>query len=194
VPLRNGAHGYGAVTKTLHWLTVTALTTQFVVGYTMDADGPDCDPPGEDRSGGDTTEAQEERLDRLEAACEARTADGPGLFSGDWTLLELHVLLGLTILALGLVRVVWRASTPLPPWAESLSHAERRLEATVEKALLVLLFVVPGTGLLLVVGDDEWLPVHVTAHVVFFASLALHLGLVLNRTLLHRDRLLQRML
>ena len=51
--LRNGEHGYGAVTKALHWLTVAAIAAQFFVGYTMEteADVPevDCDPPGDDR-------------------------------------------------------------------------------------------------------------------------------------------------
>ena len=32
-PLRNGAHGYGLVTKTLHWAMVLAILTQFVIGY-----------------------------------------------------------------------------------------------------------------------------------------------------------------
>jgi hypothetical protein len=36
--LRNGAHGYGVVTRFLHWLTVAAILGQFVVGYTMDFD------------------------------------------------------------------------------------------------------------------------------------------------------------
>ena len=39
VHLRNGAHGYGVVTKALHWLTVLAILGQFVVGYRMDFDG-----------------------------------------------------------------------------------------------------------------------------------------------------------
>ena len=40
VRLRNGEHGYGVVTKVLHWLTVAAIVGQFFVGYTMDADSP----------------------------------------------------------------------------------------------------------------------------------------------------------
>ena len=36
--LRNGEHGYGVVTKTLHWLTVAAIIAQFAGGLTM---GPD---------------------------------------------------------------------------------------------------------------------------------------------------------
>jgi cytochrome b561 len=33
--LRNGPHGYGLVTKFLHWATVVLLLAQFVVGYVM---------------------------------------------------------------------------------------------------------------------------------------------------------------
>ena len=36
--LRNGDHGYGVVTKLLHWVTVAALTAQFAVGWSMDLD------------------------------------------------------------------------------------------------------------------------------------------------------------
>ena len=36
VRYRNGAHGYGLVTKALHWLTVAAILGQFLVGYAMD--------------------------------------------------------------------------------------------------------------------------------------------------------------
>ncbi len=72
--LRNGEHGYGAVTKALHWLTVAAIAAQFFVGYTMEteADVPevDCDPPGDDRSGGDLSDAESDRLDQLEEECE----------------------------------------------------------------------------------------------------------------------------
>lgn len=34
----NGPGGYGWASKSLHWLTVAALSTQFVVGYAMDDD------------------------------------------------------------------------------------------------------------------------------------------------------------
>ncbi|HEV2929622.1 MAG TPA: cytochrome b/b6 domain-containing protein, partial [Propionibacteriaceae bacterium] len=106
----------------------------------------------------------------------------------------LHVLLGLSIMLLGLLRVVWRARTPLPPWAEHLGPGERRLESLLEKALLTLLFVVPGTGLLLVAGSTDWLFVHVTAQVVFLGVIALHVGLVLKHTVVRRHRHLGRML
>lgn len=134
--LRNGDHGYGAITKTLHWLTVLTIGGQFAVGYTMETDRDfreaECDPAGEDRSGGDTADAEEERLDRLEDRCEAEQdrlddeADHAvetawsDLWSGDLfgeglSLPETHVLLGLTIIALGVLRLVWRRTTALRP-------------------------------------------------------------------------------
>ncbi|MDX3645931.1 hypothetical protein, partial [Streptomyces sp. MB09-02B] len=36
--LRNGPHGYGTVTKTLHWVVFVALVVQFAVGYLLDVD------------------------------------------------------------------------------------------------------------------------------------------------------------
>ena len=116
------------------------------------------------------------------------------IFDGGLGLPELHVLLGLLVIALALLRVLWRATTPLPPWAEALSPGERRLEGLLEKALLTLLFVVPSTGLLLVAGEDDWLPVHVAAHICFFVVVALHIALVLRHTVVRRERHLQRML
>ena len=171
--MRNGPGGYGWVTKVLHWTTVLVLAAQFAVGYLMDLD--DCDPPGEERSGGDTSDAFEERLDRLEDRCEAR-AEGYDLLGGGLDLPEVHLLLGLTVLALGATRVLWRRVSGFPAWSEHLSERERRLAHWTEKALLTMLFVVPVTGIVLVAsGDDAWLPLHVAAHVTFFAALAAHL-------------------
>ena len=205
--LRNGEHGYGAVTKTLHWLTVLAFVLQLVVGYTMDADGDvakvDCDPAGEDRSGGDTSDAEEERLDRLEDACEAeqdaredRVDDALGaawtdLWAGDLlddgvNLPEAHVLLGLLVLLLGVARVGWRSATPLPPWDPRLSTLDQRIVHATEVTLLGLMFVVPATGLLLVTYDDGPVALHVAAHLCFYVALAAHLAMVLGRRLLPR--------
>ena len=95
---------------------------------------------------------------------------------------------------IGLFRVIWRATTPLPPWADYLRTGERRLESGLEKALLTLLFVVPGTGLLLVAGSTDWLAVHVAAQLLLLAVIAVHIGLVLKHTVVRRDRQLRRML
>ncbi|SED24242.1 cytochrome b561 [Nocardioides exalbidus] len=179
--------GYRTSQKVLHWLSVGALAAQFAVGYALDLDD-DCDPPGEDRSGGDTSDAFEDRLDRLEDACEAR-ADGYDLLGGGFDLAEVHLLLGLVVLALGAVRPLWRRYAGLPPWSEHLSAADRTLVHWTERALLALLVVVPVSGIVLVgTGDDHWLPLHVGAHLAFFAALAAHLSTIL------RPRILRRML
>ncbi|NGN94220.1 hypothetical protein G5C66_15920 [Nocardioides sp. KC13] len=189
------ATGYGVVTKTLHWLTVAVFALQFVVGYTMSTD-TDCDPPGEDRSGGDTSDAEDERLDRIEDACEAREADpldaawsdvwGGGIGVDGISLPEVHVLLGLAILLLGGLRVGWRMIAPLPPWSPRLSGTDRRVAHVTERALLTLMFVVPITGLALVAVSDDLVALHVAAHIAFFVALGAHLLLVLSRGLLPR--------
>jgi len=177
--------GYRTSQKVLHWLTVLAVAAQLAVGYNLDLDDG-CDPAGEDRSGGDTSDVEEERLDRLEDACEAR-ADDYDLLGGGFDLAEVHVLLGLTVLALGVVRPLWRRVAGLPPWSEHLSPRQRRLAARTERVLMTLLVLVPLTGLILVgTGDDAWVPLHVGAHVAFFAALAAHLTTNLRPAVLRR--------
>jgi len=216
--LRNGEHGYGAVTKALHWLTFSVILAQFLVGYSMNGEDPTAEAAAErlhdakDRceanADSDAAEAEEERceeeLERQEDALDERADDALGtawddVRSGDvladgLSLPEAHVLLGLLILALGLTRVIWRRTTPLPPWAPALGAAERTLESWLEKALLLLLFVIPGTGLLLVAGEEDWLTLHIAAHVAFFVVVGLHVALVLKHTVIQRDRHLARML
>jgi cytochrome b561 len=214
--LRNGEHGYGPVTKFLHWLTVAAIIGQFLVGWTMAADDEVFDrekgriealeDASKDRAKqqGDATEdAFMDDIDRLDDQLDAREDDYVSaafsdVFSGDVmndgvSLPEVHVLLGLSIIVLGLMRVVWRAATPLPPWAPFLRHGERRLESALERLLLTLLFVVPATGLLLIAGDSDWLPVHIAAQVVLLAVIAVHVGLVMGHTVVRRDGQLWRM-
>ena len=216
VHLRNGAHGYGVVTKALHWSTVLAILGQFVVGYRMDFDeagdrqeellDAEADRLEEEAEGrGDAAEEQVETdIERREDALDAEQDDQAAAvfsdvvtgdaFSEGLSLPELHVMLGLFVIALALVRMLWRRTTPLPPWAEHLSARERRLEGRLEKLLLGLLVVVPATGLLLVATSDDWLPVHVTAQVTFLIAIAAHVGLVLKHTVVRRHRHLARML
>jgi cytochrome b561 len=177
--------GYRGSQKVLHWLTVLAVAAQFTVGWNLDLDDA-CDPAGEDLSGGDTSDAFEEELDRLEDACEASAGDYD-LLGGGFDLAEVHLLLGTTVLALGLVRPLWRRYAGLPPWSEHLSAGQRRLAHWTERALMTLLGVVPLTGLaLLASGDDSWLPLHVGAHVCFFVALAAHLVTNLRPAILRR--------
>jgi cytochrome b561 len=183
--------GYGRVTRLLHWLTVAALLAQFTIGYVMEAeDGGRGRGRGRGRGGDDGDGSGHGR-----GRGRGRGGDDDeGLLEQGWSLVTAHVALGLAILLLAVIRVVWRRLDGLPPWAETLSARERRLAHVTERVLLAMLFVVPATGLVLVLGDDDWLAAHVTAHVVFFVALAAHLGLVLKHTLVDRDRLLARML
>jgi cytochrome b561 len=214
--LRNGDHGYGVVTKFLHWLTVAAVVGQFTVGWTMAAGDAldlekdridELEEAGEelaDERGDFVEEAFKAEIDRLEDELDALedeyvSAAFSDVFSGNFlidglSLPEIHVLLGLSIMLLGLVRVVWRIATPLPPWADFLKPGERRLESLLENVLLTMLIVVPGTGLLLIAGEISWLPVHIGAQLVLLATIAVHVGLVLSHTVIRRDRQLARML
>jgi len=195
--LRNGEHGYGAVTKTLHWVTVGLILAQLYVGYRMDAEADfreaDCDPPEESRSGGDTPDAVDERLDRREDRCEAEqerletAAEGEyAVLDGAFDLVDLHVVLGLVIAGIGVARVVWRATTPLPPWSPRLAAADRTVLKWVERALLALLFLVPASGIALVRGGEDLLWLHVAAHLCFYAALAVHVFVVLRRRVVGR--------
>ena len=146
----------------------------------------------------------EEEVDRREDTLDDRADDALGtawddlrsgdLLAGGVTLPEWHVLLGLLILALGVARVVWRVAGSLPPWAPALSHVERTLEGWLEKGLMLLLFVIPVSGLLLVTGDDDRVRLHIGAHIAFFVVVGLHVALVLKHTVIQRDRHLARML
>lgn len=168
---RNGPGGYGWVSKGLHWLTVLAVATQFAVGLTMDADASGRgrgrgrgDGPGRGRGGEDSS-----------------YLDDPEL------LVTVHVGLGVTILLLAVVRVLWRRAAGLPPWSEHLSDRQRRQAHWTERALLTMLFAIPVTGLVLAaVGDDDVLPLHVGAHLVFLVALASHLSTNLRPRILRR--------
>lgn len=214
--LHNGEHGYGAVTKVLHWLTVAAVLSQFVVGCTMEFDQAaerreerleDLQDRLEEQAEGQGEQAEERleaEVERREAALEASEDDQiSGVFydvvSGGATadgvsLPELHVSIGLFIIVLAALRLLWRRATALPPWAEHLSGRERGLEARLEKVLLALLLAVPATGLLLVTAGDDWLPLHVAAQIAFLVAIATHVGLVLKHTVIERNRHLGRML
>ena len=183
--LRPDANGYGLVTKMLHWASFVAIVAQFVVGYAMD------------------------RADDLLESVVDRWFGGE-----EEGLLVVHVAIGLTILVLAVVRLAWRRSAGLPPWAAGLSGAERRLAHRVERALYWLMFLIPITGLALVflsgedwdltsgeweaplelVDDDVVLGAHILTHVAFFLAFAVHVGLVLKHQVVDRDNLLRRML
>lgn len=183
---RDGAApGYPVGTKILHWAMVVALSIQFVLGYAIDRADDLLEWFVDGWLGG-----QEDRL------------------------VLMHVGIGLIIISLAIVRVVWRRTVGLPPWAPGLSELERRIAHRVEQVLYWLMFLIPLTGLALVLvsGEDwdlgrgqwqapvEWLDddvllgAHIASHLTFFAALAIHVGLVLKHQFIDRDHLLRRML
>jgi cytochrome b561 len=169
--------GYSTVTKAMHWLTVAALVAQFIVGYSLDVGGR-----GRGRGRGEGR-----------GRGRGRGGDDLDVF-GDDTVLTVHVVLGASILVLATVRLAWRMHSELPPWAAGLSAMERTIAHWTERALYVLLFAIPLSGLSLVLISDDALPVHVASHIAFFVVVAGHVGLVLKHQLLDRDDLLRRML
>lgn len=125
----------------------------------------------------------------------------------DESLVFVHAWLGITVLALAMIRLLWRLATPLPSWSERLSALDRRIEHRVEQVLYLTLFVMPATGLALlylsgeerdIAGDHEWQPpfnivdadialaAHVASHVVLYTAVAVHVGLALWRRTLRR--------
>lgn len=169
---------YGRVTRTLHWLTVALLVAQFAVGYALDTGGGR--GRGRGRGGGP-------------GRGRGRGGEDADVF-GDDALLTVHVVLGLTVLAIAVLRLWWRRRTPLPPWAPALSPGARRLAHHTERALYASLFAIPLSGLWLVLVSDDALALHVTFHGVFFVAFAAHAGLVLKHQVVDRDHLLRRML
>ncbi|MGE4030567.1 MAG: cytochrome b [Thermoleophilia bacterium] len=165
-------------TRLLHWVTLLALIAQFTVGYLLEDDS------GQGRGRG---------RGRGEESGQGR-GRGRGGEDDDEALLTVHVALGLTILALAVIRVLWRRRTGLPPWAPTLRPAERTLAHWTERTMLLLLFAIPLTGLWLVLVNDDALALNIATHIAFFLALTAHVGLVLKHQLIDRDHLLRRML
>ena len=177
---RNNASGYGWVTKLLHWVTFVLLVAQFVLGYAMEGLG-------------------EWFLGEMDSL-------GHGQGDGDERLVFAHAWLGSTILAIAVVRIGWRQTTPLPPWDERLTELDRRIERMAERTLYWLLVLIPTSGLALLflsgeereVSDGEWQPpfdligddlllsLHIAGHITYFIVLAVHVGIAVRRRTLGR--------
>jgi cytochrome b561 len=162
-----------------------AIVVQFVIGYAM------------------------ERFDDLLEMPVDRWLGGE-----EENLLLFHGFLGVVILSMAVVRLVFRLTAGLPPWAPTLTSTERRIAHWTEVVLYVLMFAIPLTGLALLFfsGEDwdvwgrEWeapyeladddllLAGHISTHVIFAVAFAAHLALVLKHQFVNRDRLIRRMI
>ena len=137
---------------------------------------------GSDDSGADHLESTDP------AATELPGTDMPGL-----DLRTIHIVLGITILLVVVIRLGWRRRVGLPPWDSSLSKGDQRFATWTERLLLASVALMAGSGLLVLTADD-WLALHVGAHITFFVLVALHVGFVLGRRLWGKPTLLRRML
>ena len=87
--MANEARAYGATTRAVHWVTVLALLTQFVVGYLLDVDDSG---RGRGRGRGDGS-----------GRGRGRGGDDDSAFDLGWNLLTAHVSLGLLIVLLAVL-------------------------------------------------------------------------------------------
>lgn len=127
-----------------------------------------------------------------------------------------HKWAGITVLALTVVRLVWRHVRPPPPLPPTLAALDRRLAPWGHAALYLLLLAMPITGWLmssaagipvvwfgmwqlpdLVAKDDGLFKSLQTAHHVLsrvlMAVLAIHVAAVVRHDVLRRDGVLRRM-
>ncbi len=134
-------------------------------------------------------------------------------------LLDQHVRIGLLILALTLLRLIWRFAHPPPPLAAAISVWQRRFANAVHWTFYLLLIVLPISGYVLWAwigrpldwlgfaipilfegaDDERWRSVsgyiHEYAGYVLMALLVAHIAAALWHEFVRRDRLIsQRML
>ncbi len=80
--------------------------------------------------------------------------DGRFLGMGQNTLYDWHKSIGLVILALMVLRVIWRNSSGLPDWSPLLTESERRLSHRLEMMVYAMLFAMPISGYLFVMAGN----------------------------------------
>jgi len=133
------------------------------------------------------------------------------------TLIVWHKTLGLTVFLIAIARLAWRKIGGLPEWAPGLADWEKSAAHAIENWLYRLLFFVPVSGLLYsvtsghptdffglaeipalaeraVIASNVFYMIHVISIYVFVAVFALHLGMVLRRSLFEKDGFIGRML
>lgn len=65
---------------------------------------------------------------------------------GTWNVVPLHKSIGLTVLILGIVRLVWRLAHPAPPLPDTMPPWQLALAKAVHAVFYALIIVVPLTG------------------------------------------------
>lgn len=140
------------------------------------------------------------------------------LFDGVAGLMPAHKSIGISILALTLVRILWRLAHRPPAPSSDAAKWARVAAQFVHAAFYVLLLVVPLSGWAMVSAGDErrplywfwlfrvpWLPVsdavgeaadlgHLVAGYLMAALVVLHIAAALRHHIILRDSVLARML
>lgn len=151
------------------------------------------------------------------------------LFYLGWTMVDLplspqkfldyalHKSLGLTVLALVILRVLWRRRNAVPPLPDGMARHETILAKAVHHGIYVLLFLIPFTGWLyssataspanyfgfftvpdLIPAGETMAKVlkliHLYAGYLLALAIALHVGGALKHHFVNRDAILKRML
>jgi cytochrome b561 len=152
------------------------------------------------------------------AAAMLNTAEGEATagFTRDG-LYQWHKSVGLVVLAVVLVRFIWRKTTPLPDWAPNLSAGEKRTIHRLEQVLYACMFLMPISGFVFVMAGDyplnffglgevpNFVGVNETMALIarwthgltaafLAATLFVHWGVVFRHQWIHRDRYPHRML
>lgn len=65
---------------------------------------------------------------------------------GTWNVVPLHKSIGLTVLILGIVRLVWRLTHPAPPLPDTMPPWQLALAKAVHAVFYALIIIVPLTG------------------------------------------------
>jgi len=128
-----------------------------------------------------------------------------------------HKSVGVVVLAVVLLRIVWRKTTPLPDWAETLEDWERAVTKWIERVLYACMILMPVSGYVFTMAGGyrfklfgvfelpvlieknaglaaggEWS--HLIIGYMIVIALTLHIGLGLKHHLVNKDRFLNRML
>lgn len=149
----------------------------------------------------------------LAEAGESESATAAAMTPMNW-----HVSLGITLLALAVVRLLWRTIDRTPAWPDTMRGYEKFLAASVHVAFYVLLFAIPISGWLLSSVEGEGLTlfgrfdlpplmaqageqreefieeVHEVLFNVLFALAIVHVIAALKHHFIDRDSVLRRML
>jgi cytochrome b561 len=136
----------------------------------------------------------------------------------DWPVIPLHKSIGLTVLALTVLRILWRATHAAPPLPAAMPRWEQAAAHGLHGLFYALMLALPVTGWVMVSAGDKplrWFGLfplpklavskadavfglshasHGPLGLVFGALILLHVAAALRHHLVLRDRVLARML